>query len=280
MSDVDITELEKGIIDGSSALDDAVDDVTAVSSDSTNTSSSRKAFILSCLQCSKEFDTSTQNCDPFLSLCHECKIQLTFPFATKRKSMEPESNDETSEAPVVEQVDTLVEEDGCNPDHPDFQPDPGDDPNYEVPDDTLPSASAVDTMADPIEGYTGFATGEDLGAYMKASIMAKQPFTVVIGNLRAQQFNQNRDPKDFFIQGKNGLFKLTVDPYQRENGRLVLYGYDCFDALQHKDVGYLCNCMVMQEDGLPSGYILIKIGKTRCDVPRIDGWLYHIRENT
>ena len=93
------------------------------------------------------------------------------------------------------------------------------------------------------------------------------------------ELNQIRDPEDYSIAGRHGFFKFTRHPYSWRIIKLIMYGYDLFDAWQYNDTGLLCYSMIMRGDGLPSGYILFKIGKTRCNRPRKDGFLYCIRES-
>ena len=129
-----------------------------------------------------------------------------------------------------------------------------------------------------VEDYKGFDTGSDVSDHIKAAMLGQQPFTVKIGKFGFLEFNQARDPMDFAIEGRNGYFKLVIDPYKRVV-KLVFYGYDLFDAYQWDIYGLICLCMIILEDGFPSGFILFKIGKTRCVDPRVDGFLYHIGEN-
>ena len=99
-----------------------------------------------------------------------------------------------------------------------------------------------------------------------------------MGNSQILEFNQSRHPDAYKITGKAGFWRLVIDPYKREK-ELVAYGYDLYDAYQLDDVALVCNCMVIGEDGYPTGQTLYKLGRTRCNSPRVDGFVYDIREN-
>jgi hypothetical protein len=58
-----------------------------------------------------------------------------------------------------------------------------------------------------------------------------------------------------------------------------MYGYDLYDAYQWNDKGILVYCMIMWQDGRPTGLFLINIGRTRCSKPRVDGFVYHPETN-
>lgn len=145
-------------------------------------------------------------------------------------------------------------------------------------DDQLPYVGLSEEYPDEIDNYSGLESDKEIAHHMKASMLGQQPFSVKIGNLGMIELNQNRDPEEFAIEGKNGFFKFTVEPYVRGK-KLLMYGYDLYDGMQFGESGLLCMCMIMRLDGMPSGYILFKLGKTRCSRPRVDGFLYHISED-
>ena len=60
---------------------------------------------------------------------------------------------------------------------------------------------------------------------------------------------------------------------------LIIYGYDLYDAWQFGNIAIVCYRMIMGVNGFPIGNILFKIGRTRFATPRVDGFVYDIREN-
>ena len=58
-----------------------------------------------------------------------------------------------------------------------------------------------------------------------------------------------------------------------------MYGYDLYDFLQIGPLGLVCLCMIMDADNQSTGYVLYKIGRTRCNRLRNDGLLYHVRQD-
>ena len=89
--------------------------------------------------------------------------------------------------------------------------------------------------------------------------------------LSSSLFHKVRDPESYRVEGKNGFFKLLRNSYNRAK-KLVMYGYDDYHAYQWEDKGILVYCMVIEEDGHPTGQFLILIGRTRCSKPRVDGF--------
>jgi hypothetical protein len=234
-----------------------------------------------CNKCKKEFDSTATLANVILSLCSLCNAEEFQDEQGAKKSNDLEEadvekpNDDNlpgadndSEAEVVAvnlEGEVEEEEKGLV--------------------DVFTSNECLPTSADihdTVTGYTGFTNGKDLNAFMAASVLACQQFSALIGALGMQEFHQNHEPGEYSTTGKKGWFKFTIDPYLRSK-KLVMYGYDLYDAVKVKGpegIGMLCMSMIMTENEGPSGYILVKLGKTRCVRPRTDGFLYHIRENT
>jgi len=138
--------------------------------------------------------------------------------------------------------------------------------------------ASVDNGKNESQVNSFFKSGEDIGMYMiAASRTASKSFSVKFSSLGQQEFNQLRDPEDYAIEGRNGFFKLAKDPFNRSK-KLVMYGYDTFDAYMFDGVGILCLSMIMSNINEPSGNVLWKIGKTRCSRPRYDAFLYNIHD--
>ena len=142
----------------------------------------------------------------------------------------------------------------------------------DTPDTAL--APFVDEDCNEVDGYTGCDSEKALCEHMEAAMLAGQPFSEKVNGIMLE-FNQVRDPENYSVEGKHGLFKLVGDPYRSK----ILYGYDQFGAWHYADRVLRCHAMIMRKDGEPTGYILCKLCKTRCSRPRIDAFLYHARED-
>ena len=205
--------------------------------------------VLVCNKCDKEFDSLAVNANPDLSWCSLCNVNV---------------NDLLNDS----EDDLLLK---CRDD------DNGEQDDDEV-DDVLPQTDPMENIIPEIVGYTGFRSDEEISNHLKAAMLGEQTFAVKIGTFGMIEFDQTRDPEDYAIEGRHGFFKFVVDVYNRRV-KLVFYGYDLFDGWQFAQSGLLCLSMIMRGDGVPSDFILFKIGKTRCVKPRVDGFFYSIRQN-
>ena len=158
-----------------------------------------------------------------------------------------------------------------------------DDEQPNTADDQLPQVSPAGSIQVPEQNefYMDFSSGEDLGKHFMAARCADgNVVSLEAGELGSLVFDQMRDPNDYKNPDKNGFFKLIKDPWTRPpplSPKLVFYGYDIYHAWQFGNEAIACYCMIM-EDGLPTGNILLRIAKTRCVKPRVDGFVYNIRE--
>ncbi len=66
-----------------------------------------------------------------------------------------------------------------------------------------------------MKNYTGVNSNEEICHLMLAAIAVKQCFAVKISADEFLEFNQNGHVDDFAIHGKNGMFRMTVDPHRR-----------------------------------------------------------------
>ena len=130
-----------------------------------------------------------------------------------------------------------------------------------------------------IKGYTDFRHAKDLGNHFLAAKTAGDGNTLVvrIGNLGFLEFNQSRHPDAYRITGRDSWWRFVKEPCHSRAKKLIMYGYDLYDALQTGDVVYVCCCMIIDKDGYPLGQVLYKIGRTRRSKPRTDGLIYGIR---
>jgi hypothetical protein len=101
---------------------------------------------------------------------------------------------------------------------------------------------------------------------------------VRIGNLGFLEFTQSRHPDAYKFAGRDSWWRFVKDPYDWRGKELVMYGYDLYDAIQTGEVAIVCCCMIIDKDGYPLGQVLYKIARTRCIKPRMDGFIYDIRE--
>ena len=221
----------------------------------------QQEFIIRCVgPCDKDFDSSAIGCNPVAGLCSLCYDQV------KGHSFDSIRNDVGNLGNTSAEINSNSEKEFVGEVEP------------EEKEDALPEFLASDRNQKEVENYTGFKNAKELGYHFKAAILGGpgQVCSIRVGNLGHLEFVQKVDPNDKVIEGKHGLFKFVRDPYARKQP-LIMYGYDIFDAYQFGESAIICLCMIMNEDGTPSGYILFKIGKTRCIRPRVDGFLYHIR---
>ena len=203
-------------------------------------------YVLQCLKCSKEFDSSQIHASISLSLCSFCNAS----FQTT-KHVETDSD--------IEEIE-----------------DQSDDENSE---EALPPIHQSVYAQGEIPDYTGFVNAKELAAHFIAAKIAHDGNTVglKVGDM-VLEFTESRSEGSYSITGKAGFWRIINDPYKREKV-LVMYGYDLYEVYQYGDKVYVCYCMIMMEDGYPSGQILFKLGRTRCSNPRIDAFVFDIREN-
>ena len=145
--------------------------------------------------------------------------------------------------------------------------------------ETLPSHEDI-YQQEELPGYTDFQDAKDLGAYFIAAKLADDESTLSFnfGNLNSLEFTQSRDPNYYAVTGRQSFWRFVGDPYTRATA-LIMYGYDLYDAWQFGDIAIVSYCMIIGASGLPLGDILFKIGRTRCATPRVDGFIYDIRED-
>ena len=238
--------------------------------------------LVKCLMCQKDFDRKDEATDPINLFCRLCKSSLaSFPkFGRTRiiNSSQTEPNSSNSPIEVEKEKETAQQ---IVP----LDVDSGDENAAELSEDedkdsleTLPTYEDI-YQQDEISGYTGFQDAKQLGSHFAAAKLAESDTSIslVIGNLNSLVFKQSRDPNNFAISGKQSFWKLVGDPYTRSSS-LIMYGYDLYDAWQFKEVAIVSYCMIMGTKG-PLGYILFKMGRTRCASPRVDGFIYDIRED-
>ena len=281
-------QLERSLI-GNDDSDDEGDQFETDDQNSEQRSGQARQLILQCLQCNKEFDSSQINADVATSLCSICNTASrsnSFPVYKsngggrktngKKSSKEKEgaeNEDNTDESDKEQEKMQNQTEQGLDYDVPEF-----------VDDDEEPEIEKLPVYQDAyqqgeIPDYTGFKDAKELGAHFIAGGLAGDGNTVglIIGNLGILEFTQSRHPDAYGIAGKDTFWTFVRDPYEREK-ELIMYGYDLYDAMQSGEVAYVCNCMIIGQDGFPTGQILYKIGRTRCPTPRNDGFIYDIRE--
>ena len=205
--------------------------------------------VLTCNKCDKEFDSSAINANPDLSWCSLCNVNVYDLINDSDNDQRSKSRDDDLGQHEEDEVD-----------------------------DELPQTDPMENIIPEIDGYTGFRSNEEISDHVKAAMLGEQTFAVKIGNFGMIEFDQTRDPEDYAIEGRHGFFKFVVEVYKRRI-KLVFYGYDLFDAWQFAQTGLLCLSMIMRGDGVPTDFILFKIGKTRCVKPRVDGFFYSIRQN-
>jgi hypothetical protein len=234
----------------------------------------RRMLVLQCLGCEKEFDSSALNADPSQSLCGLCAVDIVIAMPSK-EVIKQEDNQNTDENVDDEQAD----------DEPELEelPPPAvivscllDDFNFHML--LIFSKDSKTAQGCVVDNYTGFENEKELWQHLSTSVIAKQPFAIRIGNFGDQEFRQSADPDDFSATAPRGCFRFTNDPYNRSK-KLLLYGFDIYDAHLYGKKALVCLSMIMEPEGHPSGYILYKIGRTRCIRPFSVGWLYHVRED-
>ena len=207
MSTAEEEELEKGLIGGTHSDE-------AVAAEPENRKKCTQ-FKLVCDKCSKEFDSSATGADPILGLCSLCKAGASNeedPSTSNEEEIQQDSDADNSEDPMntstlavtaVEDV-MATEEDSTAID------------DDELEDEALPDTTGTVDQEEEIDNYTGFNSGQEIGATMKAAKIGQQPFSAKLGgNLGMQEFHQNRDPEDYLVEGKHGYRKLLKDPYAR-----------------------------------------------------------------
>jgi len=123
-----------------------------------------------------------------------------------------------------------------------------------------------------------FQSADDIGKHMMAASRSEtKTFAVDFLSLGVLEFDQTRDPQDYAIERKSSFFKLTTDPFNRKN-KLVVYGFDLFDACMYRDKGILCLSIILTWNNRSTGLVLWKLGRTRCNRPRIHGFLYSLKD--
>ena len=239
----------------------------------------RKQQVETCNGCEKEYDSSQLNADPGLGLCSACNVSKTSNHIRDNCRKSPTNSPGSSK-----QVETVLENQSKTGGSGDT------DGNLDADAEIVPVLEEelteklpvhIDTYSQgEIPGYTDFKDAKELGAHFMAAKLSHDGNTLVlkIGNLKALEFEQSRDPNAYAISGKQGFWRLLIDPYARAHG-LLLYGYDLYDAWQYGEVAVVCYCMIIGADGYPTGNVLFKIGRTRCPAPRVDGFVYDIRED-
>ena len=219
---------------------------------------------LVCKACKKEFDSSAPGAHPIHSLCTECnpeKCELSFPDISRRKSQKGDDVCHEGEHDTDSSNDIIAVND-----------------DDEAPEDVLPEFEDVeeDEISDD---YTGFNTAKELSHHFAAAKLSKQPCAIKIGSMGLITFVQSKDPDDYDSAGLEAFFRFKDDPVEvLVKRRIIFYGYDIYEAWQSKERVLVTLCMIMREDGFPSGYILFKLGKTRCVKSRLDGFLYNIKD--
>ena len=204
--------------------------------------------VLKCLGCSKEFDSSQINASISLCLCSHCNASV------KTKNFSDIDEEDANEEDANESDDEHSGE-RAPPNHQSIYA------QGEIPD------------------YTGFSTAKDLAEHFSAAKIAHDCNTVglKVGNM-VLEFTELRSEESYSITGNACFWRMINDPYKREKV-LIMYGYDLYEAYLVGDKVFVCYCMIMDEDGFPSGQILFKLGRTRCSKPRVDAFIYDIREN-
>jgi len=279
ISDSTIEELEKTLTTAHDNEDTAEDVIGRKSVDcSPNSLEVPYNQNVKCLVCQNEFDRNDVATDPINLFCSLCKSSIaSFP-----KFGETSSHSEKNAC--ISPMDVEKENDE---EHIFFRTNIGNiDVNIpEISDDeekdsmeTLPTHEGI-YQQDEMSGYTGFQDAIQLGTHFAAAKLAGDNSTqsLIIGNLHSLVFAQSRDPNNLAVTGKQSFWKLVTDPYTRATS-LIMYGYDLYDAWQFGDIAFVSYCMVVGTNG-PLGYILFKMGRTRCASPRVDGFLYDIRED-
>ena len=279
---------------GSTGLSDSDNDddnhnkTAAVTKPVSNLRSNRKMAVYTCMSCQKEFDGSAVNADVANRVCSVCNPGIAYPDLCEQVNKNTTTN--------VKSKLTATNEKSCNISDDDSDDSDDDDNNHvsaediadidddlfieELDDDDAPEQPIPDFVDEDCEeedNYSGCKSGKELSDHMVAAILAQQPFGEKI-NGEMVEFNQVKDPDDYSVERKHGLFKIVKDPHRRGK-KLIMYGYDLFDAWHYKETGLLCLSMIMRQDGEPTGYIMFKLAKTRCAKPRVDAFLYHVRED-
>jgi hypothetical protein len=284
-SNLSIEELEKILSSNADLVDSENGDIYS------GNSRNNEATTVKCLVCEKEFNSSDTGTDPINLFCGLCNLTLSsFPDRsheiTSRSSSNPmkvnieKKTDEKrydEDKSDEKNSDKSGDADKDNEGEDDNTAEPSDEENSLL--DGLPSHADI-YQQEEIPGYTGYKDGKELGEYFVAAKLAGDDcnLSLHIGNLSSLVFLQSRDPNNYAITGRQTFWKLSSDPYAR-GATLIMYGYDLYDAWLFGNIAIVCYCMIMGGDGFPIGNILFKIGRTRCATPRVDGFIYDIRED-
>ena len=233
----------------------------------------------------KEFDSLSFGADPINLFCSLCNSTLaSFPQYGNNGS---QTNSDQSSFDRIEKTKD-VEEHAADTQKTDTSKnfDGQDEKSSEILDEekdseleALPTHGEI-YQQEEMPGCTGFQDPKDLGVYFVAAKLVGDEcnLSLVIGNLNSMILTQSRDPNCFAVTERQSFWKFSEDPYTRATA-LIMYGYDLYDAWRFGDCAFVSYCMIMGSNCLPLGYILFKMGRTRCAAPRVDGFLYDVRED-
>lgn len=282
-SNLSIEELEKLLTSDTDCIDSENGDFQSVNNHIINKESNKAS--VKCLVCEKEFDCSHPGTDPINLFCSLCNATLSsFPHNAKTSTVESSKKQTNLLTPNPMEVDEEKKNDASEVADKDNIVEDDNAAQYSDEDkdcqlEELPSHEEI-YQQEEMSDYTGFKDGKELGDYFVAAKLQGDDcnLSLHIGNLNSLVFMQSRDPNNYAITGRHTFWKLSCDPYARATS-LKMYGYDLYDAWLFGNIAIVCYCMIMGVDGFPIGNILFKIGRTRCAAPRVDGFVYDIRED-